>query len=220
MFGETDFGKEGPLMSKKEYICGIVAGGDNAPLDGIDECDLVIACDRGYTHLTQAGLEADLFVGDFDSCEETTIDNIPRLELETEKDDTDTLAGIRFALGQGVTQLRMYCCFGGRMDHFLGNIQAAAYAASTGVRVIMSDENTKMYFFNSGSLTIKKEEGYSLSVLSVTDTSSGVWIEGAKYPLKESVISNLFPIGISNEWVDDVTITVKSGVIMVMCCKM
>ena len=90
-------------MAVEEYICGIVSGGDKAPLDGIEECGLVIACDRGYTHLCEEGIEADLFVGDFDSCDEVTLDNIPRLELEKEKDDTDTLAAIRFALGQGIT---------------------------------------------------------------------------------------------------------------------
>ncbi len=207
-------------MGVKEYICGIVSGGDKAPLDGIDECGLIIACDKGYTHLSEEGIEADLFVGDFDSCDEVTLDNIPRLELEREKDDTDTLAAIRFALGQGITGLRMYCCFGGRMDHFLGNIQAAAYAASQGVKVSMCDENTEMYFLNSGSITVEKREGYSLSLLSVSDSASGVWIEGAKYPLRDKTITNLFPVGISNEWIDDVTITVKSGVIVVMCCKM
>jgi len=203
-----------------EYICGIVSGGEKGPFDGIDECDLIIACDKGYTHLSQEGIAADLFVGDFDSCDEGTLDNIPRLELEQEKDDTDTLAAIRFALGQGITQLRMYCCFGGRMDHFLGNIQAAAYAASQGVKVSMCDENTEMYFINSGSITIEKREGYSVSLLSITDETTGVWIEGAKYSLKDQKISNLFPIGISNQWKDDITITIKSGVIAVMCCKM
>ena len=68
-------------MGVEEYICGIVSGGDKAPLDGIEECGLIIACDRGYTHLTEEGIEADLFVGDFDSCDEGTLDNIPRLEL-------------------------------------------------------------------------------------------------------------------------------------------
>ncbi|MCR5431132.1 MAG: thiamine diphosphokinase [Lachnospiraceae bacterium] len=203
-----------------EFICGIVSGGDKGSFDGIDECDLIIACDRGYTHLSHEGIKADLFVGDFDSCEEVTLDNIPRLELEKEKDDTDTLAAIRFALGQGITRLRLYCCYGGRMDHFLGNIQAAAYAASKGVKVSMCDENNEMYFMNSGSITIKKREGYSLSLLSITDNSTGVWIEGAKYPLKEQTVSNIFPIGISNDWVDDITISVKSGVIAVICCKL
>ena len=207
-------------MGVEEYICGIVSGGDKAPLDGIEECGLIIACDRGYTHLTEEGIEADLFVGDFDSCDEGTLDNSPRLELEKEKDDTDTLAAIRFAIDQGITQLRMYCCFGGRMDHFLGNIQAASFAASKGIKVSMCDENTEMYFLNSGSITVEKREGYSLSLLSVSDSASGVWIEGAKYPLSDKTISNVFPIGISNEWIDDVTITVKSGVIVVMCCRL
>ena len=45
----------------------IVSGGRFSPLTDIEKCGYIIACDRGYEYLHEAGLRPDLLVGDFDS---------------------------------------------------------------------------------------------------------------------------------------------------------
>lgn len=76
----------------------IVSGGRFSPLADIEKCGYIIACDRGYEYLHEAGLRPDLLVGDFDSYTGPLPRDVPRLDLPVEKDDTDTMAAIRHAL--------------------------------------------------------------------------------------------------------------------------
>ena len=73
----------------------------------------------------------------------------------------------------------------------------------------------------NAEITLPKRPGFSLSMLSVTDTCTQVTIRGAKYPLQDATISNTFPIGVSNEWESDsVEICVGSGILMLIFSKM
>ena len=91
-----------------------------SPLDGIDTADFVIACDKGYAYIREYDLEPDLVVGDFDSYHGKITPGIEILDLPTMKDDTDTLAAIRYALEHDYKDLTLYCAFGGRFDHLMG----------------------------------------------------------------------------------------------------
>ena len=110
----------------------IVSGGRFSPLADIEKCGYIIACDRGYEYLHEAGLRPDLLVGDFDSYTGPLPRDVPRLDLPVEKDDTDTMAAIRHAVTVGCGEIWLYCAMGGRLDHLLGNLQAAAFAVKHG----------------------------------------------------------------------------------------
>lgn len=114
--------------------CGIISGGERDTLSGIEDCGLIIACDRGYEYARAAGVRPGLLVGDFDSYTGPLPEDIPRLDLPAEKDDTDTMAAVRYAIAQGYGEIRIYCALGGRADHLLGNIQALSFCAERGVR--------------------------------------------------------------------------------------
>ena len=74
---------------------------------------------------------------------------------------------------------------------------------------------------DTGMVTIPLLPGWSLSVLSVSDICAGVSVSGAKYNLTDSEMSNIFPLGISNEWVsDEIKVSVKKGILMVVCSRM
>lgn len=204
-----------------EKTCAILSGGAFSPLAGIkDNTALVIACDKGYRYAKQAGIRPDLFVGDFDSLDEKVDADVPVLELPCEKDDTDTMAAVRYAVKNGYTHLRIYCALGGRLDHMLGNLQAAVFAVEHGARVEIVDDNDFLYIFGGGSLTVPAKPGYSLSLLSLTDECRGVSIHGTKYLLEKATITNSFPIGVSNEWRGDAEITFEGGVLAVICSRM
>ena len=57
-------------------------------------------------------------------------------------------------------------------------------------------------------------------MLSLTDECRGVSVRGVKYPLENAMLTNAFPIGVSNEWRGDAEITFESGVLAVICSRM
>lgn len=204
-----------------EKTCAILSGGAFSPLAGIeDHTALVIACDKGYAYAKRAGIKPDLFVGDFDSLMEKVDADVPVLELPCEKDDTDTMAAVRYAVEKGYTHLRIYCALGGRLDHMLGNLQAAVFAVEHGACVEIVDDLDFVYVRGGGSLTLPAKAGYSLSLLSLTDECRGVSVRGVKYPLENATLTNAFPIGVSNEWRGDAEIAFESGVLAVICSRM
>ena len=105
-------------------LCAIISGGQSDDLAGIRDADFIIACDRGYAYAKEAGIRPDLLVGDFDSYRGALDKSVPVLDLPVEKDDTDTMAAVRWAVSEGFSELRLYCALGGRLDHLMGNLQA------------------------------------------------------------------------------------------------
>ena len=198
----------------------IVSGGRFSPLQDMEKCAYVIACDRGYEYLHRCGREPDLLVGDFDSYTGPLPEKVPRLDLPVEKDDTDTMAAVRYAVSRGCGELWLYCAMGGRLDHLLGNLQAAAFAVQHGVWVRIIDEETEIRVFTGGRITVPERKGWSLSVLALSDRCTGVSIHGTKYELEDVTVENSFPIGVSNQWRGTAEIAVKTGVLAVLESKM
>ena len=61
--------------------------------------------------------------------------------------------------------------------------------------------------------------GYSLSVLALTDRVENVCITGVKYPLHGALVTNSFPIGVSNEWEGAAHISCGAGILLVINAK-
>ena len=111
--------------------CLIITGGDFSPFT-VPEGAFVIACDRGYAYARRCGVRPHLVVGDFDSYSGELDPEIPLQKLPTEKDDTDTMSALRYALSRGFAEITLVCALGGRLDHTLANLQAAVFAAKAG----------------------------------------------------------------------------------------
>ncbi len=203
-------------------ICTIISGGEYSPVKFTNrESRFVIACDRGYEYAKRDGIVPDLFVGDFDSCRVSVDEGIKLLELPTVKDDTDTLAAVRYALDEGYAKIDIYCALGARLDHMLANLQTAAFAAEKGALVRISDSSTEIFVFSGPrSVSLPERKGSSLSVFSMSAESRGVSIRGAAYTLDGAVLKNTFPVGVSNEWRGDAEISVEEGVLAVVMSSM
>lgn len=197
--------------------CLLVSGGEFAPVKNINEYDFVIACDKGYEHCKRMGIQPDLVIGDLDSYEGTIDKDIELMKLNPIKDDTDTMSAVRYALEKGYTNITICCAFGGRFDHSMANIQTAAFIIENGGTPKILGKGTKVFCIKNTSITLRKEENCYLSVFSVSDKSSGVTIQGAKYNVSDIEITNTFPLGVSNEWVDDSAfIEVKQGLLLIV----
>lgn len=202
-----------------DKTCAVISGGEYSGLDGIEKSDYIIVCDKGYEYALENGIKPDIFVGDFDSYKGDIQGDIPVLELPAEKDDTDTLAALRYAVKAGYKRIVIYCALGGRTDHMLANIQAAAFAAKNGAVVHIFGKETRITVLSGGGITIPKKNDCSLSVFSLTDKCTGVTASGVKYPLNDAVINNTFPIGVSNEWKTTAEISVKTGILAIVISK-
>ena len=88
-------------------LCAIISGGQADDLAGIRDADFIIACDRGYAYAKEAGIRPDLLVGDFDSYKGERDKRVPVLDLPVEKDDTDTMAAVRWAVSEGFSEIRL-----------------------------------------------------------------------------------------------------------------
>ena len=119
--------------------CLIIAGGDYAPIEP-EEGDYILACDKGYAWCRREGIVPDLILGDFDSYGGKLPEGVPVLRFPAEKDDTDTMLAVRWASEQGFKALRLCCCFGGRLDHLLSNVETLHYAAALGMEAEARDE--------------------------------------------------------------------------------
>ena len=201
--------------------CVIISGGEYSPFPPPEAGEFVIACDRGYTYALREGRRPDLVVGDFDSCRETVAEGIPVLRFKKEKDDTDTMLAVRWALERGFGELLLLCALGGRLDHCLANLQCAAFAAERGARVSLLSDDTRIYLLHSGSMELERAEGFSLSVLTHSERCVGVTLRGVKYPLEGATLTSAFPLGVSNAWSGDrATVSVDSGTLMVVLSRL
>ena len=200
-------------------LCAIISGGLEDDLAGVRDADFIIACDKGYAYAKSAGIRPDLLVGDFDSYKGALDETIPVLDLPVEKDDTDTMAAVRWAVSEGFSEIRLYCALGGRLDHLMGNIQALGFACEKGAKASLLGRDARLYLLRNDSITLPPCPGYSLSVLALTDRVLNVCISGVKYPLQGALVANTFPIGVSNEWEGEAHISCGDGILLVINAK-
>ena len=199
--------------------CLIIAGGEFNKVDTADY-DYVIACDRGYDYALRMGITPDIVIGDLDSITSEIKADANVIRLPAEKDDTDTMYAIKYATDKGCKILHVCCAFGGRFDHSIANLQAAAFAADRKVKTELSGVGTKLYVLRDESIELNKTDESYISVFALSDICEGVSLKGLKYELESAQLSNRYPLGVSNEWKDDICrIEVKKGILAVIICN-
>lgn len=204
----------------KKGICYIIGAGENYGLNiNPSNDDYVIAVDGGLEYCREANLEPDLIIGDFDSlgyCPQQG--NV--IKLNTKKDDTDMLSALKEGLKKDYDIFYILCGTGGRFDHTLANIQLLAFLA---------EKKKKGYLFDKENVTTsicddciefsKVDKGY-ISVFSYSKISEGVCLEGLMYPLNNAVLSNTYPLGVSNEFTGkESKVSVERGTLIVVFQK-
>lgn len=197
--------------------CYVVGAGENFGLNFSPlPHDMVIAADAGLLYLEQAEIFADLVIGDFDSLKH--IPQHPNVrKLEAEKDDTDMLAAVREGVKLGYERFHIYCGMGGRIDHTLANLQLLAFLSQSGKRGLLFDKTNVITAITDQTLAFREIASGVISIFSCTDKSTGVTLQGLKYPLNNAVLTNTFPLGVSNEFTGrESAVTVKDGTLLVV----
>jgi thiamine pyrophosphokinase len=155
-------------------------------------------------------------MGDFDS-----LGYIPKGDnvyiYPSEKDDSDVGIAIEYGYDKGYKSFILYGCIGGRFDHSFANVQLLSKIAERGGRGFIVGEKTIITVIKNSELEINGK-GY-ISVFSLSDKSEGVTLENLKYTLSDSALENSFPLGLSNEFINENTpalLRVQNGVLLVV----
>ena len=184
----------------------------------IQDNDFVICAGKGWQNAIQHGIKPDMIVGDFDSSPmpENIDANIEVLPVV--KDDTDTYHIARYVVEQGYTDVLMCGLLGGkRMEHTIANLQTLVYLAKNRVNATMIDKYSQVIAIVDGKITLPDMPGKFFSLFTMGEKSQGVCIRGAFYNLEDAILTNDYPIGISNEFVGTpVEIEVKDGSLLLI----
>ena len=210
---------------QKSGKCIVIGAGDLTLGEiQLSEEDFIIAADGGLSYCALLGVEPDLIVGDFDSVSDQEAEAIKELEsriperiirFPREKDDTDMLAALKEGFFRGYRDFRIYAATGGRLDHTLANIQCLMYLKNhDAVGYLVDGAGMVLVIANEAVRFQKSLEGY-LSLFSLERQTSGVTIRNMKYTLENAVITNDFPVGISNEFIgEEAEIIVENGALV------
>jgi len=189
--------------------------------------DCVIAVDRGaeflYTHRIMPGY----IVGDFDSIKKEVADyyrnetNVPIREYNPVKDASDTEIAIRLAITLGCKELLILGATGGRIDHLWANVQSLSIPFKAGVDARIMDRQNLIRIIGDGETILKKSEVYGkyFSIFPFGEEIFGFNIRGAKYPLRNHMLTPYDSLCVSDEIAEDedeAVISFPSGKVILM----
>ncbi|MEG2928543.1 MAG: thiamine diphosphokinase [Oscillospiraceae bacterium] len=190
----------------------------NIPLkELIKEGDFVFCADGGYLQAQKQNIIPNMIVGDFDSSKKPTDTTAFVLALPAEKDDTDTYYIARHIVENHFTDALFCGVTGGRLEHTIANLQMLKFLSVHRVNATIMDENSRIMVLTEGKILLPPMENKYFSIFSMNEKAVGVSEIGAKYPLDKVVLTNEFPIGISNEFIGkEVEISVEQGSLLLI----
>ena len=190
--------------------------------------DCIIGVDKGLEFCYRNHVIPDWILGDFDSISKEVIDwyrkqqEIPIRQYKPEKDDTDTRLGMELALKLGSDKIFLLGATGGRLDHYMGNLQSLLITARKEKEGWILDEQNAITVRKAGKICIHKEEqfGKYVSFFSMGDEVTGLSLTGFQYPLDGYTLKNSDGITVSNQLLDDCgIIEFETGYLMMVLSK-
>ena len=179
----------GPLLKDPKII-----------LDYIEKDTKIIACDRGTNHLFELDLEAELYIGDFDSIDPNLFAKIPKNKLKkfpSEKDTTDFELALNEALDEVDTKkVYGFGFLGGRLDHELGNVFLLPRMRARGLEVVLVDDQNEIHYLEEEAATIQTDKKY-ISFIPLENTV--ITLKNFKYSVNREEIPKYSTQGLSNE---------------------
>ncbi|MCS7067268.1 MAG: thiamine diphosphokinase [Meiothermus sp.] len=173
----------------------------------------VIAADGGMRHAALLGLQAELWVGDFDSASaelQQAYAHVPREEHPVGKDYTDGELAVQAALARGADRLILVGAMGGQTDQTLAHLLLGIRLVRQGIPTLLSSGLEEAYPLLPGSLQLELPRGSKLSLLPLGGFG-GLSLRGVRWPLEGAEV----PLGstrtLSNVALGLVEVELQSG---------
>ncbi len=190
-------------------------------LTDLADYDLILCADSAYLAAAREGIRPHIIIGDFDhghGVMPEPRDNVTVVPCE--KDDTDTMLCLKYAIEHGAEDITILGGIGGRLDHTFANLQALAYAERHHVPTRLVTDSDEAFLMTGAVRLPKRKDAWYLSVFAYDGSCTGVNIKGTKYEVENASLDNNFPLGVSNEITADFAeISVKTGRLLVIFSK-
>ena len=193
-------------------------GADARLLPKLPEAAFVIAADSGYRLALSCGVVPNLLLGDMDSLGECDIEpSVSVIRVKAEKNETDTMLAIDYALEHGAEEIFIFGGLGGRVDHGISNLFMLEYIANRGANGILSDGQNRVRYIKNQKIDLPCGDYKYFSLLCVDRTAEGVSISNCKYPLCGAVLERERQYAVSNEFIGvPAEIEVKRGALFIV----
>ena len=181
----------------------------------------IICADSGAGYVRAIGVVPHVIIGDMDSLAPDMLEYFKErgsriIRFPEGKKETDTQLALEYAFGIAPDEIYVFGAFGTRIDHTLANLSLLALGVKKGIQIKLIDEWCETFIVDRES-TIEGEPGQTVSLLPLSDTVTGITIEGFEYPLNDGVMEIGTPYGVSNRLVATRgIISVKSGHLLVI----
>ncbi|HHW69798.1 MAG TPA: thiamine diphosphokinase [Clostridiales bacterium] len=178
--------------------------------------DYIICADGGLRHSDVVDIVPDLIVGDLDSVSYSVLKKyknmgVPTQKYPTEKDVTDMQIAVDNAIQMGADEIVLCGALGDRWDHSYANVMLLYRIAKKGISGWIIDNKNKITI-SDRELEFNGKKGQILSLLPFGGSVNIKNTSGLKYPIRNKILSMDYPIGISNEFIDErVKITIHKG---------
>ena len=213
-------------MNMKSTVC-IISGGtitDKAFVKKMlnRESNAVIVCaDSGARHCEALGVIPSVIIGDMDSIDEELLSVYEAkgskiLRYPKSKNETDTELALIHAFSMMPHRIHIVGALGSRIDHGLANISLLVAGIERGIDIRILDNGCEL-FAVSESAVITGAHGQTVSLLSLTEETTGITLAGFEYPLANARMAQGHPYGISNRLIgSEGRISVKTGCLLVI----
>ena len=127
-------------------------------------------------------------VGDLDSLDREHQEylkrkRVPHLQKPAEKDESDLEIALKVAKSWGGTSVEILGGFGGRLDHLLFNLVGAlSLAHQFGLEARMTGSRQEAFLVH-GQGDVHDRQGWTASLLCLTEQVEGVFLHGFRYRL-------------------------------------
>lgn len=167
-----------------------------------------VGVDRGVFYLLSQQITPMFAVGDFDSLTEEERKFVEKEHISfsifpAEKDMTDLEIAIDWAIAQNANEVIILGATGGRLDHFLMNVQLLQKGLKNNINMVLLDKGNRITLKDPGEYTIQKNSYKYVSFLPLTTEVTGITLIGFRYPLIQTKLQLGSSLCISNEIVDE-----------------
>jgi thiamine pyrophosphokinase len=199
----------------------------NGNISGVDINKLdnttMIAADGGAHHCIKLGIIPHIVIGDFDSLNPETLILLKKsganlIRYPSNKDQTDLELALNYAIANGATNITLYGLLGGRWDMSIANILLLSSPNYRHIKFHIIDEATEMFILRGeNTLELNGKKGDTVSVIPLSNTTSGITYSGLEWPLEHASLDFGSPRGVSNRMLSELAhIHLDTGVLFVI----